>query len=97
MVGLSEDPLAISLRTQPLALLQNNCLQLYLSTGDNPVSARVMKWHINIKAYNIVTLSFIALINSWTLKPLRGQIVSLYHLAVLNTFSNSTFTSDSLI
>lgn len=40
---------------------------------------QVMKRNINIKAYDIVTLSFIALINSQskTLRPLRGKIVSL--------------------
>lgn len=37
-----------------------------------------MKRNINIKAYDIVTLYFIAIINSQsnTLWPLRGQIVS---------------------
>lgn len=37
---------------------------LYQATIDNLVSYKVevIKWHINIKAYNIVTLSFIALI-----------------------------------
>lgn len=81
--------------TQPLALSQNNCQELYLSTSDNLVSCtvRVIKWHINIKAYNIVTLSFIASINPQrqTFQPL--SVVSPQHLAVLNTFSSSTFTS----
>lgn len=38
---------------------------VYMRTADNLLSykVRVIKWHINIKAYNMVTLSFIALIN----------------------------------
>lgn len=61
----SESPLVAQLHTQALASLQNKCLELYLSTSDNLVSSmvRVIKWHINIKAYNTVTLSFIASIN----------------------------------
>lgn len=37
---------------------------IYQANIGNLVSAKVevIKWHINIKAYNIVTLSFIALI-----------------------------------
>lgn len=53
---------------------------------------RVIKWHINIKADNTVTLSFIASINPprQTFHPMSGQIVS---LAVPNTLSSGTFTS----
>lgn len=53
---------------------------------------RVIKWHINIKADNTVTLSFIASINPprQTFRPMSGQIVS---LAVPNTLSSGTFTS----
>lgn len=92
----TEAPPVVWPRTQPLSSLQKKCIQLYLSTGYNPVSARVMKRNINIKAYDIVTLSFIALINSQskTLWPLRGKIVSLQHLAVLNTFSCSNVNVD---
>ena len=52
-------------QTHTLAWLQTNCLELYLSTSDNLVSSmvRVIKWHINVRAYNTVTLSFIASIN----------------------------------
>ena len=52
---------------------------------------RVIKWHINIKADNTVTLSFITSINPMrqTFHPMSGQIVS---LAVPNTLSSGTFT-----
>lgn len=97
-VGLecTDAPLVVWPRTQPLSSLQKKCIQLYLSTGYNPVSARVMKRSINIKAYDFVTLSFIALINSQSkaLWPLRGKIVSLQRLAVLNTFSCSNVNVD---
>ena len=51
--------------THTLAWLQTNGLELYLRTSDNLVSSmvRVIKWHINVRAYNTVTLSFIASIN----------------------------------
>lgn len=67
-------------------------------TTDNLVSSmvRVIKWHINIKAYNTVTLSFIASINPQrqSSQPLSGQIVSPRRLAVPNSFSSTgTFTS----
>lgn len=77
--------------------ITKNCLELYLSTSDNLVSSmvRVIKWHINIKVYNTVTLSFIASVNPQrqTSHPSSDQMVSLRCLAVLNTFSSSTSTS----
>lgn len=76
---------------------QNNCLELYLSTNDNLVSSmvRVIKWHINIKAYNTVTLSFIASINPQrqTFHPPSVQIVFLHCQVVPNELSPRTYAS----
>lgn len=81
-----------------IASLQNYCLELYLSTSDNlvPAMVGVIKWHINIKVYNTVTLSFIAFINPQrqTFYPLSGQI-SPPGLAVPNTPITLTFSSPS--
>lgn len=54
---------------------------------------RVIKWHINIKAYNTVTLSFIASINPQrqTFHPPSVQIVFLHCQVVPNELSPRTY------
>lgn len=56
---------------------------------------RVIKWHINIKAYNTVTLSFIASINPQrqTFHPPSVQIVFLHCQVVPNELSPRTYAS----